>query len=150
MTHRLQSLLSSLGILLILLGALWDTEQTAGVFTFAALLILVVTTYPPADPRRGAQAALVLAGAIGLFVLGSLLDEVLRAGRVQALNDLVVLMGAAMVVVDTVVQLLGDAEQAQGGARRALGAGWSPPAAPRGPEGTVAPAGRQGSASVRG
>jgi len=146
-THKLQSLLTSLGLVLILLGALRGTEGTAGVFTFAALLILAVTTYPPADARRGAQAALVIASAIGLFVLGSLLDEV-RAGRVQALNDLVVLIGAAMVGVDAAGQLLDDADQLHAGTQWSGGPG-RPRLAPPQSEGTVAPAGGQGSASSR-
>lgn len=143
--QRIQSLLTSLGLVLILLGALRGTEVTAGVFTFAALLILAVTTYPPADARRGAQAALVLASAIGLFVLGSLLDE-MRAGQLQALNDLVVLVGATMVAVDAAGQLLDDAEQSQAGNQWSGGPG-RPRRAPPQAEGTVTPAGGQGTVS---
>lgn len=138
--QNLQSLPTSLGILLILLGALRGSEETAGMFTFGALLILAVTIYPPADARRGGQVALVIAGAIGLFVLGLLLDEV-RAGRSQALNDLVVLIGAVMVVVDKARRLLGDAEQLQAGARRSAGPDeWSRTATSQ-TEGTAARAG---------
>lgn len=141
-TQRFQSLLTSLGIVLILLGALRGTEATAGVFAFAALLILTVTTYPPAEARRGAQAALVLSSAIGLFVLGSLLDEV-RAGRLQALNDLVVLIGAAMVVVDAAGRLLDEAEQSEVGSRWSGGTDRRRPLPPQAEE-TMVPAAGQG------
>jgi hypothetical protein len=108
--RRLQSSLTSVGLVLILQGALWGTESIAGVYALTALLILAVITYHPADARRGAQAVLVLATAGGLFVLGSLLDEV-RAGRLQAMSDFLVLIGAAMVVVDVGGRLLDDAEK---------------------------------------
>ena len=105
MMGSLQSMLNPLGLVLMFLAALRGPQESSGVFAFAAVLILTVTTYPPADARRGARAALVLAGGIGLSVLGSLFDEV-RAGRPQALDDLVALLGAALVFVDAAGHLL--------------------------------------------
>jgi hypothetical protein len=116
---RMQSILTPLGLVLILLGGLRGGDMTSGASAFMAFLILGVATYPPADARRGAQAALVLATALGLLALGSLLDDA-PAGLVKApaMNDLAVLVGSAMVMVDAAGRLLGHRAGREAGAAR--------------------------------
>ncbi len=109
---RMPSVLTAIGLVFILVGGLRGGDPTSGAFAFMALLILGVTTYPPADARRGAQAALVLATALGLLVLGLLLEDA-RAGalKAQVTDDLLMLVGCAMVVAEAAGRLLGGRNQ---------------------------------------
>ncbi len=117
--RTMQSVLTPVGLVVILVAGLRGGDMTSGAFAFMAFLILAVVTYPPADPRRGHQAAMILASAIGLLDLGLLFEEV-RAGAVmaQAVNDLLMLVGAGMVVIDAASRLPGDQEDR-------VASGWS-------------------------
>ncbi len=103
------SIVSSVGLVLILVGALRDGDGTSGVVAFLALLILGATTFLPADARRGLQAAIVLASAAGLLVLGFLFEG-LWGGRAELGDLTLALIGTALVVVDAAGRLLGRAE----------------------------------------
>ncbi len=107
--RRMPSVLSAVGLVLILVGGLRGGDMTSGALAFMAFLILGVATYPPADPRRGDQATMVLASAVGLLDLGLLFEEV-RAGavRAQVFDGLLMLVGSSMVVADAAGRLLGD------------------------------------------
>ncbi len=109
--HNMQSVLTPIGLVVLLVAGLRGGGTTSGAFAFMAFLILAVATYPPADPRSGHQAAMVLASAIGLLNLGLLFQEV-RAGAVmaQAINDLLMLVGAGMVMYDAASRLPGGQE----------------------------------------
>lgn len=115
--RNMPSVLTSLGLVVILVAGLRGGDTTSGAFAFMALLILAVATYPPADARRGDQAAIVLASTAWLLALGLLLEEA-RAGMVmeQVTEAFLVLAGSALVVVDVAARLSGDrAERAATG-----------------------------------
>lgn len=104
-----RSLLIYIGLVLILVGGLRGGAEHSGGLAVIGLLILGVITYPPPDARREARAVLVLGGVAGLLALWSL-DGQFQAGReaAQAMDDLLVLGGGAMVLVHAAAQLLGD------------------------------------------
>ncbi len=108
MIRKLTSALTAVGLIFILVGGLRSGDATSGAFAFVGFLILGVVTYPPADARRGAQAAMVLGSALSLLALGLLLEE-LREGavKVHVLDDLLVLAGSGMVVLDAAGRWLG-------------------------------------------
>src|SRR5574341_2207711 len=132
---KLPSALTATGLLLILVGGLQREDMTSGGVAFMAFLILGVATYPPADPPRGHQAALILAGTIGVLALGWLFEEV-RAGPVlpQAIEELLLLTGAGLVGGDAAGRLRRH--------REVHGAtAWTdePGRAPGGPSGRMSP-----------
>ncbi len=107
--RRSPSIVSSLGLVLILVGALRDGDGASGAVAFLALLILGALTYPPAEAFRGVQAVMIMASTAGLLVL-MLLFEGLWGGRAE-LGDLpLALIGTALVVVDAAGRLLARAE----------------------------------------
>ncbi len=109
MIRRRSFVLTAIGLVFILVGGLRSGDATSGAFAFVGFLILGVVTYPPADARRGAQAAMVLGSALSLLALGSVL-EAFRVGMVKAhvMDDLLVLGGSGMVVLDAAGRLLGN------------------------------------------
>jgi hypothetical protein len=107
-----QSVLTPIGLVVILVAGLRGADTRFGAFAFMALLILAVATYPPADAWRGDQAAMVLASTAGLLALGLLFEEV-RAYMVmeQVIDDFLVVTGSALVMVDSTARLLGNREE---------------------------------------
>ncbi len=116
--RKMPSVLTPSGLVLILVGGLRGGDATSGAFAFVAFLILGVVTYPPAEARRGAQAAMVLGSALCLLALTLVLEE-FRVGLVKAraMDDVLVLAGSALVVVDAAGQLLGGRHTERAAAR---------------------------------
>jgi hypothetical protein len=110
--HTMLTPLTGIGLVMVLVGGLRGGETTDGAAAFLALLVLAVATYPPADPRRGEPAAIVLASTAGLLALGLLVEEV-RADMPmgQVMDDFSVLIGSALVTVGAVARMLGDREE---------------------------------------
>jgi hypothetical protein len=109
------SLLTYLGLVLILVGGLRGGAEHSGGLALIGLLILGLITYPPPDARREAQAVLVLSGVAGLVALWSLEGQVRAgAGGPQVMDDLLVLGGAAMVLVHAAADLLQEPSRPHG------------------------------------
>ena len=105
--RTMQTPLAGIGLVLILVGGLRGEGMTDGAAALIALLILAVATYPPADPRRGDQAAMILASAAGLLALGLLFEEVgADMGMEKMVDDFSVLGGSALVTVDAMARAL--------------------------------------------
>lgn len=119
MLRKMPAAATPIGLAIILVAGLRGGDSTFGAFAFVAFLILGVVTYPPPDPRRAAQAVLVLGSPLCLLALGLLLDEV-RVGPAAGpvMDSLLVLAGSMLVIAEAVGQLLAYRQERRAAERR--------------------------------
>lgn len=111
--HGSRRLLTPIGLMMIFVGLLGGARGCAATFALVAFLILGLTAYPPANAHRGARVAMLFAGALGLFVLAFLLNEV-WAGAPAPLGEIPMLIGTAMVVSDAAGRILASPDGDEG------------------------------------
>ncbi len=115
--HRMASALCAISLVMFLAGGLGSEGSSAGPLAFVALLFLWLATAPPGDAWRGVRAAMILAGGVGLVALGSL-ARALWGGSVEVPDGAVLLVGAAVFVVDAARRCLGEGDAPEMDARR--------------------------------